>query len=372
MTKPKILFLDRDGTLVIEPPSDKQLDSLEKLEYYPGVFQYLSRIAAELDYMLVMVTNQDGLGTPSFPEENFWPAQHKIIQAFHNEGVEFHEILIDKSFPHDNAMTRKPGTGLLTHYMKGHYDLAHSYVIGDRVTDVELAQNLGCQAIYMGQAPVDHAQLCTESWSEIYAFLKNQPRRAHVHRKTKETDISLDINLDGQGHSDISTGLGFLDHMLDQLCRHGYMDITLKAEGDLPKAPEFKGVDEHHIIEDVAITLGQALHTALGSKKGIERYGFVLPMDDCLAQVAIDFGGRPWLVWDAEFKREMIGDTPTEMFFHFFKSFSDHAQCNLNIKAEGQNEHHKIEAIFKAWAKAIRMAISKTGFHHIPSTKGSL
>lgn len=368
----KILFLDRDGTLVIEPPVDLQIDSLEKLEFYPGVFQYLARIANELDYLLVMVSNQDGLGTESFPEDTFWPAHNKIIQSFKNEGIEFHEILIDKSFPEDNAPTRKPSTGLLTHYIKGDFDLKNSFVIGDRLTDIQLAKNIGCQAILIGDQQADNTVLTTKSWADIYQFLKQQPRKVSVRRKTAETDIWIEVNLDGQGHSHIMTGLGFFDHMLDQLCRHGDLDITLNVKGDLPQPPHFIGVDEHHTIEDVAITLGQAFHQALGSKKGIERYGFLLPMDDCLAQVAIDFGGRPWLEWDVAFKREKIGDMPTEMFMHFFKSFSDNAKCNLNIKAEGHNEHHKIEAIFKAWAKSIKMAVTNHGNGKIPSTKGSL
>ena len=361
----KVLFIDRDGTLVIEPPVDFQLDSLEKLEFYPGVFQYLSRIAAELDYDLVMVTNQDGLGTSSFPEDTFWPAQNKIVQAFKNEGIEFSEIVIDKSLPHEKLATRKPGTALLTHYIKGDYNLTDSYVIGDRLTDVQLAKNLGCKAIYMGTKPSEDAVLNTSNWADIYQLLKSQPRKAKVVRKTSETNIEIEINLDGTGKNNISTGLGFFDHMLEQISRHGNMDLNIKVDGDLH-------IDEHHTIEDVALALGEAFLKALGSKKGIERYGFLLPMDDCLAQVAIDFGGRPWLVWDAEFQREKIGEMPSEMFFHFFKSFSDNAKCNLNIKAEGTNEHHKIEAIFKAFAKAIRMAVSKTGNFSIPSTKGSL
>lgn len=361
----KILFIDRDGTLVIEPPIDYQLDSLEKLEYYPEVFQYLSRIAKELDYELVMVTNQDGLGTDSFPEETFWPAQNKIIQAFENEGIRFSEILIDKSFPHENLPTRKPGTVMLTHYIKGNYDLANSFVIGDRLTDVQLAQNMGCQAIYLSDEIAENAILTTKSWAKIYQFLKEQPREGIVHRKTSETDIFVKINLDGSGKSSISTGLGFFDHMLEQIAKHGNLDVEIQVKGDLH-------IDEHHTIEDTSIALGEAFLKALGSKKGIERYGFLLPMDDCLAQVAIDFGGRPWLVWDTEFKREKVGDLPTEMFMHFFKSFSDNAKCNLNIKAEGENEHHKIEAIFKAFAKAIKMAVSKTNNFSIPSTKGTL
>lgn len=361
----KVLFIDRDGTLVIEPPIDFQLDSLEKLEFYPGVFQWLSRIAQEMDYELVMVTNQDGLGTTAFPTETFWPAQEKIVKAFKNEGVIFSEIVIDKSFPHENLPTRKPGTALLTHYIKGNYNLPESYVIGDRLTDVQLAKNLGCKAIYMGTDASDDADLNTTNWADIYQLLKSEPRKAKIVRKTSETNIEIELNLDGLGKSSISTGLGFFDHMLEQISRHGNMDLNIQVKGDLH-------IDEHHTIEDVAIALGEAFVSALASKKGIERYGFLLPMDDCLAQVAIDFGGRPWLVWDAEFKREKIGEMPAEMFFHFFKSFSDNAKCNLNIKADGNNEHHKIEAIFKAFAKAIRMAVSKTSNFSIPSTKGTL
>ena len=361
----KVLFIDRDGTLVIEPPIDFQLDSLEKLEFYPGVFQYLSRIAQELDYDMVMVTNQDGLGTSAFPEETFWPAQQKIIQAFKNEGVEFKEIFIDKSFPHENLPSRKPGTAMLMHYLKGDYDLNGSFVIGDRLTDLQLAQNIGCKAIHMGKDISGDAVLSTSSWAAIYQFLKAEPRKSTVVRKTSETAIEIAVNLDGTGKSVISTGLGFFDHMLEQLARHGNMDLNIQVKGDLH-------IDEHHTIEDVAIALGDAFLSALGSKKGIERYGFLLPMDDCLAHVAIDFGGRPWLVWQAEFKREKIGEMPAEMFMHFFKSFSDHAKCNLNIKADGDNEHHKIEAIFKAFAKAISMAVSKSDHFSIPSTKGSL
>lgn len=361
----KILFIDRDGTLVIEPPIDFQLDSLEKLEFYPGVFQNLSRIALELDYLLVMVSNQDGLGTASFPEEQFWPAQEKILKAFENEGVHFHEILIDRSFPHENSPGRKPGTAMLTHYMKGDYDLANSFVIGDRLTDVQLAKNLGCKAIFIGQESVSDADLITTSWNEIYRFLSTSPRISEVSRITQETRIEVRLNLDGNGKSEIQTGLGFFDHMLEQISRHGNFDLQIKVQGDLY-------VDEHHTIEDVALTLGAAFLKALGSKKGIDRYGFLLPMDDCLAQVALDLGGRPWLVWEAEFKREKIGEMPTEMFMHFFKSFSDAALCNLNIRAEGLNEHHKIESIFKAFARALRMAVSKNENYSIPSTKGSL
>lgn len=360
----KVLFIDRDGTLVIEPPIDKQLDSFEKLEFYPGVFQWLSRIAKELDFELVMVTNQDGLGTSSFPEDTFWPVQNLIIQSFKNEGVAFSEFLIDKSFPEDNAPTRKPQTGLLSKYIYGDYDLENSFVIGDRATDIELATNLKAKGIYLGKENND-AALCTESWEDIYTFLKSVPRKATVSRKTNETDITVSLNLDGNGQSSISTGLGFFDHMLEQIGRHGNLDLEILANGDLQ-------IDEHHTIEDVALTLGQAFSKALGIKKGIERYGFMLPMDDCLAQAAIDFGGRPWLVWEVEFTREKIGDVPTEMFMHFFKSFTDEARCNLSIKAEGSNEHHKIEAVFKAFAKALKMAVAKTGGNNIPSTKGIL
>jgi imidazoleglycerol-phosphate dehydratase/histidinol-phosphatase len=360
----KVLFIDRDGTMVIEPPIDYQLDSLEKLEYYPGVFQGLAKIATELDYELVMVTNQDGLGTDSFPEETFWPAQNKIIEAFKNEGVQFTEILIDKSFPEDNADTRKPRTGLLNKYIFGDYDLTNSYVIGDRVTDIELARNLKCKGIFIG-AENSIADLSTTSWEEIYQYLKAKPRKATIQRVTNETNIEIEVNLDGSGKSSISTGIGFYDHMLEQIAKHGNIDLNVNVTGDLE-------IDEHHTIEDVAITLGEVFLQALGSKKGIERYGFLLPMDDCLAQVAIDFGGRPWLMWEVEFNREMVGEMPTEMFMHFFKSFSDAAKCNLNIKADGENEHHKIEAIFKAFAKAIRMATTKTNNYNIPSTKGSL
>jgi imidazoleglycerol-phosphate dehydratase/histidinol-phosphatase len=360
----KVLFIDRDGTLVIEPPVDYQLDSLEKLEYYPGVFQGLSNIAKELDYEIVMVTNQDGLGTDSFPEDTFWPAQNKIIQAFQNEGVVFSEILIDKSFPEDNASTRKPRTGLLQKYIHGNYDLENSYVIGDRATDIGLAKNLKCKSIFIGDKSED-ATLSTTSWNEIYTYLKAKPRLGEVRRVTKETDILVEVNLDGSGQNTLSTGLDFFDHMLEQIAKHGNLNLVVTAKGDLE-------IDEHHTIEDVAIALGEAFTTALGSKKAIERYGFLLPMDDCLAQVGIDFGGRPWLVWDADFKREKIGEMPTEMFMHFFKSFSDAAKCNLNIKAEGANEHHKIEAIFKAFAKSIRMAVSRTNNFSIPSTKGTI
>lgn len=360
----KVLFIDRDGTLVIEPPIDFQLDSLEKLEFYPGVFQYLAKISQELEYELVMVTNQDGLGTASFPENTFWPAQNKIIQAFQNEGISFNEVFIDRSFPEDNAPTRKPRTGMLTQYIKGTYDLENSFVIGDRATDIELAKNLGAQGIFIGETN-DGAALSTSSWKEIYRFLKHQDRTAKITRTTSETTISIEINLDGEGKAAISTGIGFFDHMLHQISKHGGIDMKIDVKGDLY-------VDEHHTMEDVAIALGEAFRSALGQKKGIARYGFLLPMDDCLAQIALDFGGRSWLVWDAEFKRELIGEMPTEMFMHFFKSFCDGAQCNLNIKAEGTNEHHKIESIFKGFARSIRMAVEQSSDFSIPSTKGTL
>ena len=358
----KVLFIDRDGTLVVEPPTDYQLDSLEKLEFYPGVFQWLSRITLELDYELVMVTNQDGLGTDSFPEDTFWPVQNKIIQAFKNENVIFEKVLIDRSFPEDNAPTRKPETGLLNSYIYGAYDLENSYVIGDRATDIELAKNLRAKGIFMGKENRE-AVLCTGSWAAVYNFLKTRPRTATIHRQTNETDITVNLNLDGNGRSKLDTGIGFFDHMLEQIAKHGSLDLDIDVKGDLE-------IDEHHTVEDVALTLGNAFSEALGSKKGLERYGFTLPMDDCLAQVALDFGGRPWLVWESQFRREKIGQMPTEMFKHFFKSFADAARCNLNIKVEGQNEHHKIEAVFKAFAKAIKMAVSRTESYNIPSTKG--
>lgn len=358
----KILFIDRDGTLILEP-EDEQIDSLGKLEFYPGVFQYLSRIAAELEYELVMVTNQDGLGTDSFPEETFWPTHNKIIRAFENEGVRFSEVLIDRSFPHQQLPTRKPGTAMLIHYLKGNYNLAESFVIGDRKTDIQLAINMGCKSILLSNDSHSEADLTTSDWGEIYRYLKEQPRTGRVHRKTSETDILVEVNLDESGGSNISTGVGFFDHMLEQIASHGGIRMTVEVKGDLH-------IDEHHTIEDSGIALGEAFLQALGQKKGISRYGFMLPMDDCLAQAAIDFGGRPWLVWDADFKRERVGDMPTEMFYHFFKSFSDSAKCNLNIRAEGENEHHKIEAIFKAFARAIKMAVKRGETTGIPSTKG--
>lgn len=367
----KALFIDRDGTLVIEPPADYQLDSLEKLEFYPGVFRYLSLIASTLDYELVMVTNQDGLGTASFPEETFWPAHNKVIQAFENEGVTFANVCIDRSMPEDNAPTRKPKTGMMEQYFEGEYDLANSFVIGDRLTDMEFAKNLGTKGILIASDDAEGYDaavqvLQTTSWETIATFLRYGLRTASLARKTKETNIEITLNLDGTGKASIATGIAFFDHMLEQISKHALIDMGLKVQGDLE-------VDEHHTIEDTAIVLGEAFSMALGSKEGLERYGFCLPMDDCLAQVAIDFGGRNWLEWDAIFKREMIGKMPTEMFFHFFKSFTDGAKCNLNIKAKGENEHHKIEAIFKAFAKAIKMAIKRDLNNMVlPSTKGML
>jgi imidazoleglycerol-phosphate dehydratase/histidinol-phosphatase len=374
----KVLFIDRDGTLVIEP-SDFQLDDFSKLEFYPEVFFYLSKIAKELDFELVMVTNQDGLGTDSFPEETFWPVQNFIVKSLANEGIVFSEICIDKSFPHENALTRKPRTGMLTKYINNpDYNLAESVVIGDRMTDVELAKNLGAKAVFIPTAAhvsggneisdelATAIALETTSWKTIYEFLKVDYRVATTIRKTNETAIQIELNLDGTGKSQINTGLPFFDHMLEQISRHGQMDLIIEVDGDLK-------VDEHHTIEDTAIALGETFAQALGNKLGIERYGFTLPMDDCLAQVAIDFGGRNWLVWEADFKREKIGDMPTEMFLHFFKSFTDGAKANLNIKAEGTNEHHKIEAIFKAFGKAIKMAVKRDVEKMIlPTTKGIL
>lgn len=362
----KVLFIDRDGTLILEPSTDFQVDSLEKLEFYPGVFQNLSRIAKELDFKLVMVTNQDGLGTESFPMEDFLKPNEKMLKAFENEGIIFNDILIDKSFESENLPTRKPGIGMLGKYIYGNYDLENSFVIGDRVTDIQLAKNLGSKSIFINKIQNEDADLTTENWSEIYQYLKQIPRKSKVLRKTNETDIEIEINLDGSGNSEISTGLYFFDHMLEQISKHGNLDLKIKVNGDLQ-------VDEHHTIEDTGIVLGEAVLKALGKKKGIERYGFLLPMDDCLAQVALDLGGRSWLVWEAKFKREKIGDVPTEMFEHFFKSFTDSAKCNLNIKVEGENEHHKIESIFKAFAKAIKMAVNQSDQNfNVPSTKGSL
>jgi len=375
----KVLFIDRDGTLNIEP-DDEQVDSFAKLKFYPRSLYYLSKIAAELDFDLVMVTNQDGLGTPLNPEENFWPIHNFMIETFANEGVVFSEIVIDRTFAKDNAPTRKPQTGLLTKYLTGDYDLANSFVIGDRLNDVILARNLGSKAIFLRQndalgstEALDKYEtlsevivLETQKWEDIYTFLRAGVRKVTHIRKTNETDITIKLDLDGTGKASIKTGLNFFDHMLDQIARHGGMDLDILTKGDLH-------IDEHHTIEDTGIALGEAFATAIGNKLGIERYGFCLPMDDCLAQVAIDFGGRNWIVWDAEFKREKVGDVPTEMFFHFFKSFSDAAKCNLNIKAEGENEHHKIEAIFKAFAKAIKVALKRDAEKMVlPSTKGLL
>jgi imidazoleglycerol-phosphate dehydratase/histidinol-phosphatase len=381
-TQQKILFIDRDGTLIKETP-DEQIDSFDKLTFYPGALQYLPKIAADLDYELVMVTNQDGLGTPSYPEDTFWPIQNFVLKTFENEGVVFSNICVDRTFPAENAPTRKPGTGMLTQYFDTEkYDLKGSYTVGDRKNDVLLGHNLGAKAIWLndnsnlgshefnGQAEEDAVKrtvaLETTDWQKIYEFLKLGERVFEHRRSTKETDIFIKINLDGTGEAKISTGVHFFDHMLEQIARHGNIDMEIIANGDLH-------IDEHHTIEDTGIALGEIFALALGNKKGIERYGFCLPMDDCLAQVAIDFGGRNWIVWDAEFKREKIGEMPTEMFFHFFKSFSDAAKCNLNIKAEGDNEHHKIEAIFKAFAKAIKMAVKRdVNKMVLPSTKGLL
>jgi len=376
----KVLFIDRDGTLAIEPPVDYQLDSFEKLEFYPKVFQYLGKIAKELDFELVMVTNQDGLGTSSFPEATFWPVHNFLVKTFEKEGIVFTEQIIDRTFARDNAPTRKPNTGLLSHYISSSYDLENSFVIGDRMTDIELAKNLGAKGIFINNDNIEgndeltvtkdelenYIALETKDWSAIYEFLKAKDRTGSISRNTNETKIQIDLNLDGTGKSDISTGISFFDHMLDQIARHGQLDLVVNVKGDLE-------VDEHHTIEDTAIALGEVFAKTLGNKLGIERYGFYLPMDDCLSQVAIDFGGRNWLVWEADFKREMVGKMPTEMFFHFFKSFTDGAKCNLNIKAEGTNEHHKIESIFKAFAKAIKMAVKRDVEKMIlPSTKGVL
>jgi len=378
----RVLFIDRDGTLINEAPPTYQLDSFDKLSFYPHVFEYMHLIATEFEYELVLPTNQDGLGTSSFPEETFWPLHNFVMKSFENEGVHFSEVLIDKTFPHENAPTRKPGTGMFTKYMGNpDYDLANSYVIGDRITDMQLAHNLGCKGIWinndatLGSAEIKDkleelrrstVVLETTEWGRIYEFLKRGLRIVAHERNTNETKIRVEVNMDGTGKASIATGLGFFDHMLEQIARHGKIDLTIQTKGDLH-------IDEHHTIEDTGIALGEAFVKALGDKTGMERYGFALPMDEAEAKVLIDFGGRNWIVWDADFKREKIGEMPTEMFFHFFKSFSDAAKCNLNISCKGENEHHKIEAIFKAFAKAIRMAVKKDPFsNYLPSTKGVL
>jgi imidazoleglycerol-phosphate dehydratase/histidinol-phosphatase len=377
MSKQKILFIDRDGTIINEP-KDFQIDSYEKLQFLPEVIPYLARIAMETDFKFVMVTNQDGLGTKAFPEKTFWPAHNLMMEVLKSAGIVFEEVLIDKSFAKDNLPTRKPNTGLLTHYFDTQkYDLVNSFVIGDRLTDIQLAKNLGAKGILIGRSAdktddnklkqqelKNSMALKTTNWKDIYDFLSKPTRSATIQRNTNETKISVKLNLDGTGKSSIKTGLGFFDHMLEQLSKHSGCDLEIKVKGDLH-------IDEHHTIEDTAIALGEAFLQALGNKKGISRYGFLLPMDDVLAQVAIDFSGRPWIVWKAKFNREKVGDMPTELFFHFWKSFSDAAKCNLNIKAEGENEHHKIEAIFKAVAKSIKMAVKREG-NDLPSTKGIL
>ncbi|WP_276484426.1 bifunctional histidinol-phosphatase/imidazoleglycerol-phosphate dehydratase HisB [Paraflavitalea pollutisoli] len=377
----RVLFIDRDGTLINEAPPTYQLDSYEKLTFYPGMFEYMGRIAREFDYELVIVTNQDGLGTPAFPEDTFWPLHNLVMKSLEGEGIHFVATYIDRSFPADNAPTRKPGTGMLTQYINNPaYDLANSFVIGDRITDVQLAKNLGCKAIWLnndanlgaGEISDKVAELRpvialeTTQWSDIYKFLKLGLRQVIHERNTSETQIKIELNVDGSGKAQVFTGLGFFDHMLDQIARHGKMDLTIRSNGDLH-------IDEHHTIEDTGIALGEAFAQALADKRGMERYGFALPMDEADAKVLIDFGGRNWIVWNAEFKREFVGDMPTEMFFHFFKSFSDAAKCNLNIECHGDNEHHKIEAIFKAFAKAIRMAVKRDPLsNYLPSTKGVL
>lgn len=373
----KVLFIDRDGTIIIEPPVDFQVDSLEKLEFFPKVIRNLNLIASKLDFELAMVTNQDGLGTQSFPEDTFWPTHNKMLKILEGEGICFDKFFIDRSFPQDNAPTRKPRTGMLTEYFTDAYNLSESFVIGDRITDVELAKNMGCKAILVNPVNTgkqlleenslsEHCVLVSSDWDEITSFLFRSERTAVVDRSTAETSIHIELNLDGTGKCNISSGLHFFDHMLEQIGRHSGCDLTIQVKGDLQ-------VDEHHTIEDTGLALGEAFKKALGNKLGIDRYGFCLPMDDALAQVAIDFGGRPWLVWHAEFKREKIGDVPTEMFHHFFKSFSDTSLSNLNIKVEGNNEHHKIEGVFKAFAKAIKAAIRKDPFSdQLPSTKGIL
>lgn len=377
----RVLFIDRDGTLIHEAPPTYQLDSYDKLTFYPGMFEYMGRIAREFDYELVIVTNQDGLGTPGFPEDTFWPLHNLVMKSLEGEGIHFSATYIDRSFPKDNAPTRKPGTGMLTQYLNNEaYDIENSYVIGDRITDVQLAKNLGCKAIWLNNdaslgageikdkvAELQHViALETTKWSEIYEYLRLGLRTVIHERNTSETQIKIELNVDGSGKARIITGLGFFDHMLDQIARHGKMDLTIRANGDLH-------IDEHHTIEDTGIALGEAFAQALADKRGMERYGFALPMDEADAKVLIDFGGRSWIVWNAEFRRERIGEMPTEMFFHFFKSFSDAARCNLHIECHGDNDHHKIEAIFKAFAKAIRMAVKRDPLsNYLPSTKGVL
>ncbi|MCG7858867.1 bifunctional histidinol-phosphatase/imidazoleglycerol-phosphate dehydratase HisB [Flavihumibacter sediminis] len=378
----RILFIDRDGTLINEAPPTYQLDSFDKLTFYPKMFEFMGRIARELDYKLVMVTNQDGLGTDIFPEDTFWPLHNLVMKSLEGEGIYFSEVLIDRSFPHEGLNTRKPGIGMLKHYLNNdEYDIENSFVIGDRITDVQLAKNLGCKAIWLnldsslGGAEInDQAELLRKDtvalestdWSEIYSFLKLGLRQVVHERNTNETRIHVEVNMDGSGKSAISTGLGFFDHMLDQIARHGKIDLKIETKGDLH-------IDEHHTIEDTGLALGETFAKALADKRGMERYGFALPMDEADAKVLIDFGGRNWLVWNATFQRERIGEMPTEMFFHFFKSFSDAARCNLNIECHGENEHHKIEAIFKAFAKAIRMAVKRDPIsNYLPSTKGVL
>ena len=369
----KVLFIDRDGTLIVEPPEDYQVDSLEKLSFLPKVFQALIKINQELDYTFVMVTNQDGLGTDSFPENTFWPVHNKMMEAFENEGIRFEEVLIDRTFGDNPGPGRKPGTAMLTHYIKGNYDLANSFVLGDRASDIQLANNIGAKGIFIAKDDTsinsDLQQtiaLQTTDWMDIYDYLKNIPRQTVVHRQTSETDIRITLNLEGPASGEIQTGLGFFDHMLTQISRHGGFGLNVKVDGDLQ-------IDEHHTIEDTALALGEAFRKALGSKKGINRYAFVLPMDESEAHVSLDFGGRPWLIWEADFKREKVGDVPTEMFHHFFKSFSDAAACNLNIKVTGENEHHKIESTFKAFAKCLGQAVKHGGSNFdIPSSKGVL
>ena len=360
----KTLFIDRDGTILTEP-EDEQVDSIEKFRFTPGAITGLSKIARETDFELVMVTNQDGLGTKSFPEETFWPAHNRMLQILKDEGVQFSEVFIDRTLPEENAPTRKPGTSMLVRYLAKGIDLNGSYVIGDRQTDIELAKNLGCNAVFFNEKYSEDAVLSTTDWNEIYKYLKSMPRTAYVERKTKETDIRIVLNIDGTGKSKINTGIGFFDHMLGQIAVHGNFDLDIYARGDT-------GVDSHHLTEDLAVCMGEAFLKALGSKKGIERYSFVLPMDDCLAQVALDLGGRPWLDWQVEFTGPKLGEMPTEMFSHFFKSFSDYAKCNLNIRADGNNDHHKIEAIFKAVARALKAAAKRSDNSELPSTKGKI